>query len=230
MSALCTVLLAGLLPAAAADQPQVIRYLKLAGGKFVLESEVRETGGADGGTYLSRTERPGEKMTLQLRFARPGVLKSAEVVHEKAQVRHSATLTFSDRGAELATYDARITLFLGVKPDVVVTTAPDWSDIFQLARRYERKKGGKQEFRGLWIHPDQRPRKLTFSIERTGKDTIKRRGKTLALERYRIRLRSGDYLAWADEAGQVYKLMVPGKPASAVVREGYQEATAALGR
>src|SRR5262249_35610477 len=117
---------------------------------------------------------------------------------------------------------------LAVTPDVVVTTAPDWSDIFQVIRRYDQGKGGKQTFAGLWIHPTKDVRQLTFTVEPLGEDDIVVAGKKLTLQRYRVQLRSGAYLVWADKTGRVVRLMPPGKPGAAVVLEGYEKATSGL--
>jgi hypothetical protein len=44
-----------------------------------------------------------------------------------------------------------------------------------------------------------------------------------------VRLRSGNYVVWADDEGRVYKFMQAGRPASAVFREGVGEETRRLG-
>src|SRR5262249_9186951 len=116
-----------------------------------------------------------------------------------------------------------------VAADPIVTTAPDWSDIFQLVRRYDGKKGGRQEFTGLWIHPVRDHLVLKFRIERVGEDTIRFRDRHVVLDRHRIRLRSGDYLTWADADGRVYKLFPAGQPKAVVVLEGFEEAANKLG-
>ena len=116
-----------------------------------------------------------------------------------------------------------------VSADPIVTTAPDWSDIFQLVRRYDGKKGGKQEFTGLWIHPMRDHLILKFRIEHIGGTAVRAAGRKIALDQYRIRLRSGDYLTWADADGRVYKLFPAGQPKAVVVLEGFEEATAKLG-
>lgn len=54
--------------------------------------------------------------------------------------------------------------------------------------------------------------------------------KTVELTRYRIQLRSGDYLVWARPDGTVCKLIAKGAKAVPVVLEGYEEATRNLGR
>jgi hypothetical protein len=110
----------------------------------------------------------------------------------------------------------------------VVTTAPDWSDIFELVRRYDAGKGGKQEFPGLWFHPTRPLRQLTFSVERVGDDRVKIKDGGQKLGRYRVTLRSGGYLVWARADGRVCKILPGGGRAVPVVLEGYEEATSRL--
>jgi hypothetical protein len=220
------VLTLGLL-AADGEKPATVRYLRPAQGKLVLESEVTRTTTADGMTYVSRTDRGAEKMTLTLRHDKDGRLTSAEAVQESAAGKKSALLTLRGDKAELRRGDTTETL--PAPAALIVTTAPDWTDIFELVRRYDGKKAGKQEFAGLWIHPVQPTRQLTFTVERVGKDTAQVEGREVPLDRYAIRLRSGDYLAWGDRTGRVVRLIPAGKPAAAVVLEGFAEATRALG-
>jgi hypothetical protein len=232
---LFSLLPASLLRAAEPDKSRPVRYLKRAGGKFVLESEITEAQGAKGSTYISRTVRPGEQMTLTLQFDKKQKLISARVVQEMDKTSRSAKLTFQGTSALLTRPGKDPVMLAKIAPNVVVTTAPDWSDIFQLIRRYDQINGGRQEFPGLWIHPVKDTLRLTFSIERVGVDKITS-GKGpknpggLLLSRYKIHLRSGDYLAWADSAGRVYKLMAAGKPATSVVRDGWQHKTGRLGK
>jgi hypothetical protein len=216
--------------AAGSEVPRQLRYERQAGEKDVLECEVKETRGKDGSTYVARTHRPGETMTLRLSFDARGRVISARAVQQIEKRQKTAVVTFQESAARVRRSGQKDVSLAGVTGAAVVTTAPDWSDIFLLARRYDRKKGGRQAFPGLWIHPVQPPRVLTFTIENLGRDAVTYKGKKQVLDRYRIRLRSSDYLAWADGQGVVYKLMVPGKPASAVVLKGYREATRGLGR
>lgn len=93
-------------------------------------------------------------------------------------------------------------------PGVIVTSAPDWTDTVRLCRLWDRARGGRQEFPGLWIHPEQPAQRLTFSVERTGGDEIRTDSVVLALDRLSIRLRENSaYLAWADPAGRMVKLV-----------------------
>src|SRR5262249_36530999 len=150
-------------------------------------------------------------------------VRGAEAVRETAEGKQTVTVVF--KGKEVVLTRKGKAERLAVTPDVVVTTAPDWSDIFWVVRRYDRAKGGKQKFAGLWIHPVQDTRQLTFTAEPEKEDVIEVGGKKLPLRRYRVVLRSGAYLVWADRAGTVYHLMPPGKPGAAVILEGYEKAT-----
>jgi hypothetical protein len=216
------------MPVVAQNRPTLLRYLKPAGGKLVPESEVTETRTNGQTVYVSTTERGEERTTLTISFDRPGKPARAEVVAEGPRGRRTVEVTFEKQGARIKR-GGGITDFLNVGTDPVVTTAPDWSDIFQLARRYDRAKGGRQEFPGLWVHAVQPPRVMTFSIERTGGDSLTVGDRKVTLDRYKINLRSGDYVAWADADGRVYKLFPAASPKAFVVLDGYADAARALG-
>jgi WD40 repeat protein len=117
-----------------------------------------------------------------------------------------------------------------VPKGVIVTSAPDWTDTLLICRRYDRAAGGKQEFPGLWIHPEKPAQRLTFTAEKAGGLTLKREGQPLELIRLDIRLRDGGrYAAWSDAEGRMIKLVSwPFKEGGThLVREGF-EAWAAL--
>ncbi len=221
-------LLAGcaLLWAAEPEKPAPLRYLRGAGGKFVSESEVTTISTNTGTTYVSVTDRGVEKMTLTLHYDKKHRLTDAEAVLSSPEGRKTATLTLQGKMATLkrgSTAD-----FLKVAEEPIVTTAPDWSDIFQLVLRYDGKKGGLQEFAGLWIHPALPAQTPTFTIERAGSDAITAKEKKVMLERYVVRLRSGVYRVWADAPGRVYKIVQPGPRGITVVLEGHEETTREL--
>ncbi len=220
-----------LLPAAEADKPAPLRYLRPAKEKLVLESEVVSTANDDGIVYVSRTERDKERMTLTLRFSSAGKLQLAEAALEAA-TRRTATFIPEAKGRGRLNR-AGATDFLDKLPaDPIVTTAPDWSDVFQLVKRYDLTKGGKQEFAGLWIHPVQPLRKLTFTVERVGENavTVRQADKDveLKLNRFRVKLRSGEYVVWGDAAGRVLRLVPADGKGDFVVLEGFQAATKGL--
>lgn len=213
--------------AADTDKSAPLRYLRPGKDRLVLESEVTRTTSADGSSYVSVTDRGSEKMTLRIKHDPAGKLVSAEVLHETAKEKQSAVLTIDKGRAQLRRGDK--TEEIALADNVIVTTAPDWTDIFDLVRRYDAAKGGKQEFAGLWIHPSRPTQHLPFTVEKAGEDTVRHRDRPLALDRYRVRLRSGDYLVWADATRRVVRLIPAGRPAAFVVLEGYEESTRDLG-
>jgi hypothetical protein len=227
------LLLLLLLPGAAeAQDKQTTRYFRESEGALALESFITETRTDKGTVYVSLTDRGKEKMTLTLRFDRGGKLTSAETLIEGTDLKGkkakaSAELTLKG-GSYLLRRPGNITEFYTLPPDVVVTTAPDWSDIIQVLRRYDRKKGGKQEFAGFWFHPIQPPRKLTFTVEKLGDVTAGVNGEKHTLGKYRVELRSGAYFVWAEADGRVVKLMPSGNAKAAVYLEGFHEVTKRL--
>jgi hypothetical protein len=210
----------------AGEATTTLRYVRAGKDRPVLESLVSEKTTKEGRTYTSVTDRVSEKMTLTLRFDTKGRLTHAEAVQETAKGKQAATVVFGEKEAVLKR--GRAEERLKVTPAVVVTTAPDWSDIFQVVRRYDRKKGGKQTFAGLWIHPVQDTRHLDFTVEPIQEDAVVIDGKKVMLQRYRVQLRSGAYLVWADASGRVVRLTPPGKPGAHVTLEGHEKAMAEL--
>ncbi|MBI1915401.1 MAG: hypothetical protein HYS12_11795 [Planctomycetes bacterium] len=209
-----------------AEKPKPVRYLKPEGNRFVLESEVTDTTTSTGSTYVSRTVRGRETLTLTVHRDKDGTVVGAEIVHRKGEVRKTASVDLRTEPAKIKR--GGVTDFVKVPANPVVTTAPDWSDVFELVRRYDAKKGGKQEFPGLWFHPSQPYLMPTFTIERSGADGVKVKDETQELTRYRIGLRSGGYRVWARADGRVCKILPEGERAVPVVLEGYEEATRGL--
>jgi hypothetical protein len=213
-------------PPTRADSSVTLRYVRPGKDGFVLESLVTEVTTEKGVKYASLTDRGSEKMTLTIRFDDRRRVLEAEAVRQTKKGKETVTVAFDEKGAVLTRKDT--TERLDVSADVVVTTAPDWSDVFMVVRRYDQGKGGKQTFAGLWIHPTQDTRQLSFTVEAEKEEVIEAEGKKVPLKRFRVTLRSGAYLVWADGSGKVYRLMPPGKPASAVILEGYEKATSDL--
>ena len=227
-SLLWTLLGCSLLAAADAEKPPTLRYLRPEEKRFVLESEITTTTTSKSTTYVSRTERGEEKTTLTIRSDTKGKARVALVVVEKGRQRNTAQLDLTGPRAKLKR--GGTTDFFKAPANPIVTTAPDWSDIFALVRRYDASRGGKQEFPGLWIHPRKPLLTLTFTIERAGTDRVTVKDRPVELTRYRVHLRSGDYLVWARPDGVVCKLIAQSAGAVPVVLEGYQEATRNLPR
>jgi hypothetical protein len=209
-----------------AEKPKPVRYLKPDGDRFVLESEVTDTATSAGSTYVSRTVRGRETMTLTIHRAKNGTVLGAEMVHQKGEVRKTASVDLRTEPAKLKR--SGVTDLVKVPANPVVTTAPDWSDVFELVRRYDAKKGGKQEFPGLWFHPSQPTLMPTFTVERSGVDGVKVKNEAQELTRYRVGLRNASYRVWARAEGRVCKILPEGERAVPVVLEGYEEATRGL--
>jgi hypothetical protein len=207
--------------------PKDLRYLRLAGDEWVLESTLSRKRDKGENVYVSVTGRDKEKMTLTLRHTGKGRLLAAEAQQETKEGKKTASLTMQGKWAILKRAGGITEQFM-LAANPVVTTAPDWSDIFEVLRRYDQGRGGKQEFPGFWIHPTQPPRVLTFTVEKLGEDALVAKEEKVSLGRYRVGLRSGGYLVWADAKGLVYKLMPVDRLAGAVVLEGFEEATQAL--
>jgi hypothetical protein len=116
-------------------------------------------------------------------------------------------------------------------PGVIITSAPDWTDTFRICRLWSAARGGRQEFPGLWIHPEKSAQRLTFTAERAGGDVIRGPAGPLALQRLSIRLRGDSaYVAWVDPQGRMIKLAsLPfGDGSTVLLLEGFEGAAAAL--
>jgi hypothetical protein len=208
-----------------ADKQSPVRYLRPEGDRYTLESEVTTKTTPTGSTWVSKTVRGTETMTLTIHRDKEGRLIRADIVHQKGKERKTASLERKGTKTEI-TRGGSTDLFEG-SDNPIVTTAPDWSDIFDLVRRYDRKKGGKQQFAGLWVHPTRPNLHLTFAVEKVGVDAVKVKGGQQQLDRYQVRLRSGGYRVWARE-GRVVKILPAGAKAVPIVLEGYEEAARGL--
>ena len=204
-----------------------LRYLRPAGERFVLESELEIIRTPEGSLYKSRTVRGDESMTLRVERGKQVEFLSAKLMHQKGEMQTTASA--EPRGDKLLVTRGERTEEVDVKQPVIFTTAPDWSDIFEMAARFDPKKAGKQEFAGLWFHPTQPSQTPKFSIERLGSDTITLDGNAVMLTRCRARIRGGStYLVWILEAGRVCKLAPEGGKGTPVVLEGFEKATKEL--
>jgi hypothetical protein len=224
-------LLLSLLPAA--DPPgESVRYLRPSGKEFVFECEFTLRKTKEGSSIESTTVRAKTRLTVSARFDDRDRLTAAEAMLVTGDQKKSATVTVSDGKATVQRPGQKPQEF-EVPPGVIVTSAPDWTDTFLLCRRYDRTKGGKQSFPGLWIHPEQAAQRLTFAIERTGEDKVEHAGKELRLGQYTIWLRGNSrYAAWADDAGRMIKLLpLPAKEGATnwLVFEGYEKSAGVRG-
>jgi len=214
-----------LLPAADAEKPAPLRYLRPDMGKYVLDSEVTTARSDDGTVVTYRAERPDEKMTLTLRYDGAGKLTAAEAALDGT--RKVATLTVGDKGRGTLKRGGVTDLLKDLPADPIVTTT-GWGEVLQLVRRYDAARGGKQEFSGLWIHPVEGMLNQTFTVERQAADTITLKDKEVKLDRYRVKARGGDFAAWADADGRVVRVEGLAPKSAPVVLEGYEGATKGL--
>jgi hypothetical protein len=143
----------------------------------------------------------------------------------------SATVVVTDGKAKVKR-DALPDQEFDVPQGVIVTSAPDWTDTFLLCQRFDRVKGGKQSFPGLWVHPQQQCQRVDFQIERIGEDAIETADKKQKIDRFSIWLRGkSEYMAWANADGIMIKLAplpVPANPTNWLVLEGYEKSTLSL--
>lgn len=213
------------------DKPAPLRYMRPSGDKYVMESEITVTPGDRGSVYTSTTSRTSDageiRMTLTLRLDAANAIRSAEAVLTTPKGTKKATLTLFRDHARLKR-DGTLDLLNRVSEAPVVTTAPDWSDVIQLVTRYDARKGGKQEFGGIWFHPVDQPLTPTFTIERVGEDKIMLKEQEIKLFRHDIRLRSGGYRAWSDADGRIVRIVPRGSGGVHIVLEGYEQATREL--
>ena len=224
-------LIVGIVAAAPKDDIERVHYLRLTPNRPVAECHFTVRNSDQGWNITSVTGSGASTMTVTARYDMRHTLIFADCTRTEGGRMKTARVEVKSGKASVKR-DAKEAQEFDVPNGVIVTSAPDWSDTFLLCRVYDRKKGGKQEFAGLWIHPEQPAQRLAFSIERTGTDTVEHDDKKLELDRCEIRLRNGSpYVAWIDNAGQMIKLMSlqsKGNDATTLVREGFERATAKL--
>jgi hypothetical protein len=217
--------------AAAGESEDKVQYLRLLPGKTVTECVFTEQRGAAGRHIQSVTGRGAAKMTVTARYDAQDALTGAEATLSQGDQAAVARVEVADGKAKVKR-EGQETLEFAVPKGVIVTSAPDWTDTFLLCRHYDRRKGGPQEFAGLWIHPTMPAQRLTFTVERVGTDTIEHGGKKVELDRLAIRIRNNSaYVAWANAAGQMIKLTaLPLKEngGTTLVQEEYEKSAAAL--
>ncbi len=201
-----------------------LRYLRPTKDKYELESEVRETKLKDSFVYQSVTHRPNAKLDLKIYFDKKKRITSAEILYTTTTGKHKAR-AFIDKAQIIRRVGGKKVIQAMTFPTrpMVVTSAPDWSDIILLLRQYDQKKGGKQSFKGLWFHPNKKAHVRTFVVEKVGRQTLPTEKKT-EVGQFRVTLRSGAYLVWADRNGRVLRLRKP-KQKAAIVLEGYEKLT-----
>jgi hypothetical protein len=210
---------------------ETARYVRFAAAGFATECQFQITRHKDGWTITSRTDRGSTQMEIESRYDAQDRPITARAVLTNGGIQQTATVQVKDRKAIVSARKGEPPVELDAPKGTVITSAPDWCDVFLLCRRYDAKRGGKQEFPGLWIHPTEAPRRLTFTIERQGTDSIDHAGKKIELGRYHIIIRNNSsYVAWADADGRMIRLIpLPfQKGSSGLTLEGFEKAASGL--
>lgn len=222
-----SVLLLAVVAVAFDAPPETTRYLRPAGDGFATECDFV----LKAGVVESTTQRGKTKLVVTARYDDKDRLTTAEVVLHAGDEKKAARVAVRD-GKATVERDGKPAQTFEVPPGVIVTSAPDWTDTFLLCRKYDRAKGGKQEFAGLWVHPVEDAQRLTFTAERHDATAIDFDGKRVTLDRYTLRIRGNSaYAAWADADGRLVKLVpLPYKAGATnwLVREGYQKSAGGL--
>jgi len=188
---------------------------------------------SQGWTISSTTQRGLTTLRVTSRYdgADRLIAAIAELTNKEGKKQIARVVVKGDKARVMRDGDNKGQEF-DVPSGVIVTSAPDWTDTFLLCRRYDRGKGGKQEFGALWIHPDQPAQRLTFTVERLGKDAIEHTGQKVELDRLAIHIRNNSpYLGWADQQGRMIRLVgLPFKEGTSVdlMRQGYEPSAATL--
>jgi hypothetical protein len=187
------------------DAGEKIRYLRVTPRGTVTECTFTLHRGETGWSIRSVTEAGKTRLSLSAQYDAEGRLTAAALTLSTADRKKTCKVEVADGKASVHR-EGKVSEFR-IPPGVIVTSAPDWTDTFLLCRRYDRARGGKQAFIGLWIHPEKEPMRLTFTIERKGMDVVEHGSKKITLDRLEIRLRNNDgYAAWADDKGRMIKL------------------------
>jgi len=216
--------------AAQAPPPGKTRYLRPAGDGWTLECEFDVRTNDAGWAISSTTQRGKAQLIVQAAYGEENELRSGEIMLQEGKQNHAAVIKRNQNKVEIRRAGAETQSF-EVPPGVIVTSAPDWTDVFLLCRRYRDADGGKQAFAALWVHPQQPTQLLKLAIERRGHDRIQHDGKDLKLARFTIELRGkSQYAAWATMEGTLVRLIpLPqkAKQRSGLIHEGYAKSTAA---
>ena len=206
------------------------RYLRPAGDGWTLECEFEVRTKGAGWTIGSTTGRGKTQLIVQAAYDEENNLRSGEVVAKDGKPDRAVVIKRNQNKVNVRRAGAESQSF-ELPPGVIVTSAPDWTDVFLLCKRYRPEDGGKQTFAALWVHPDQPTQFLKLSIERLGYDTIKHDGKDVKLARFMIELRGKSrYAAWATMDGTMVRLMplpAKAKQRAGLMLAGYEKSTAA---
>jgi len=216
---------------AAVDKEEKAAYVRIARDKSNPECTFTIKTGDEGWSIESVTRQGLAMLTITSRYDAKQTLLGVKANLDRGDERKPMTVEVKDGKATILRGNAERQEF-EVPRGAIVTSAPDWTDVFLMCRHYDRKKAGTQEFPGLWIHHTQKCQRLTFTAERTGADTIEHDGKKQELDCFVLRIRNNsEYAAWADDKGQMIKLTplpVKVKDGYSLIREGYEKSAAKL--
>jgi len=212
---LIVVTLAGCAGVEKVPTTELARYLRVAPQRTAVECSFSILRNAEGWNITSVTGN----LTVEARYDAKDRLLDAQ-----ASLRGGKAARVGVRGGRAkVTAPGRDDPEIDVPAGVIVTSAPDLTDTFRICRLWDRARGGRQEFPGLWIHPAQPTQRLTFPAE-----FVRRDGE---LDVLTLRLRGNSaYRAWVDPSGRMIKLVsLPVKAGSTVlVLEGSEDAARAL--
>ncbi len=200
-------------------------YVRPSGESFVLESVVTKKQENDSSFYRSVTHRSQVTMDLAIHFDKDRVI-SANIILKTKEQTSTVSAAFSDKQVKLLRGGKVIQKLPYLTRPILATTAPDWSDIILLMSHYDQRKGGKQSFLGLWFHPNKEAHLRTFVVAKLGEQALKKKTKNIAIGKFRVTLRSGAYLIWADTDGLVYRIRKPDSNKASAVLRGYEKLTA----
>lgn len=207
-----------------------LRYLRAAGDGWATECTFTIAKKGAGWSIAGVTDRGKLKLTLETRYRPNDVLEASVLTVLNGDKRLTAIAACLKEGVARVQLPEQPLKMVDVPRGVIVTSAPDWTDVLLLCERYDQAAGGKQTFPALWYHPEQGVQLLKLHIERQGHDTIQHRDRKLKLTQFAIHLRGNSaYAAWAAADGTMVRLMplpAKGKQRSGLILEGYDKSGA----
>src|ERR1051325_445764 len=183
------------------------RYLRAQGDGFATECKFVIARDKSGWSIVSTTDRGAIQMHVETRYDADDRPVSARVALTTHSVTKTATVQIKD-GKATVRREGQPPAEFDAPKGTIITSAPDWTDVFLLCCRCDRQRKGKQEFPSLWIQPTPTALGLSFTIAREGGDAVEASGKKPELPRYAIRIRNNSgYTAWADSQGRLVRLI-----------------------
>lgn len=188
--------------------PGKLRYLRPTGDGWTTECVFTIAKKKDGWSIASVTERGPLKLTLETSYRAKDALDSSVLRLQNGDKKSTAVAAVVNEGVARVQLPEQPLKMVDVRPSVIVTSAPDWTDALLLCARYDQTAGGKQTFPALWYHPEQGVQVLKLHIERQGHDMIQHGDKKIKLTQFAIHLRGNSaYAAWATADGTLVRLI-----------------------